>query len=388
MGSAHGDTSIYLYLVCSSALSFCCAIMSGPKVQQLQISPVTCHAYNKDRTAVAICPNSKDVHIYRKSGDKWNHSETLSQHDHRVMGVDWAPNSDTIVTCGMDRNAYVWTPGLVLLRITRAATCVKWSPNEKKFAVGTGDRVTCICSYDEEGDWWVSKHIKSLQSTVLSVDWHPNNVLLAIGTVALKTMVFSTYLKGEDEKPGATVWGSKMPFGKVMAEFKQEAGGWEHSVAFNADGDKLAWVSHNAQFTVAEGPDNVFKVPTKMLPMVEVEWSGADACIAAGHDCVPVLFAKEGGKWTYKEKLEQKKKKAAGNMSAMNRFKQLDSKGEEDNTNETVLASTHQNAICDIKIVKGSKYAVEEFSPTGNDGRLVLWSVKSIESQFAGLKIN
>merc|ERR1712106_718944 len=103
-------TSIYLYLVCSSALSFCCAIMSGPKVQQLQISPVTCHAYNKDRTAVAICPNSKDVHIYRKSGDKWNHSETLSQHDHRVMGVDWAPNSDTIVTCGMDRNAYVWPP--------------------------------------------------------------------------------------------------------------------------------------------------------------------------------------------------------------------------------------------------------------------------------------
>lgn len=36
-----------------------------------------------------------------------------------------------------DRNAYVWTiddkgkwkPTLVLLRISRAATCVKWSPN-------------------------------------------------------------------------------------------------------------------------------------------------------------------------------------------------------------------------------------------------------------------
>ena len=30
------------------------------------------------------------------------------QHDHKVTGVDWAPNTDTIVTCGFDRNAYVW----------------------------------------------------------------------------------------------------------------------------------------------------------------------------------------------------------------------------------------------------------------------------------------
>ena len=42
-----------------------------------------------------------------------------------------------------DRNAYVWTfdgskwePVLVILRINRAATCVKWSPQENKFAIG------------------------------------------------------------------------------------------------------------------------------------------------------------------------------------------------------------------------------------------------------------
>jgi hypothetical protein len=41
-----------------------------------------------------------------------------------------------------DRNAYVWTQGddgkwkptLVLLRINRAATCVKWSPLGKCFS--------------------------------------------------------------------------------------------------------------------------------------------------------------------------------------------------------------------------------------------------------------
>ena len=58
------------------------------------------------------------------------------QHDKVVTGIDWAPNTNRIVTCGQDRNAYVWThkdgvwkPTLVILRINRAATHVKWSPH-------------------------------------------------------------------------------------------------------------------------------------------------------------------------------------------------------------------------------------------------------------------
>jgi actin related protein 2/3 complex subunit 1A/1B len=34
----------------------------------------------------------------------------------------------------------VWKPTLVLLRINRAATYVKWSPKEDKFAVASGAR--------------------------------------------------------------------------------------------------------------------------------------------------------------------------------------------------------------------------------------------------------
>ena len=32
----------------------------------------------------------------------------LKEHLERVTGVDWAPNSNRIVTCAGDRNAYVW----------------------------------------------------------------------------------------------------------------------------------------------------------------------------------------------------------------------------------------------------------------------------------------
>lgn len=73
-----------------------------------------------------------------------------------------------------DRNAYVWvqeggkwSPTLVVLGITRAATCVKWSPMENKFAVGSGNRCVAVCSYDKENNWWTSKKIKkSIRSTV------------------------------------------------------------------------------------------------------------------------------------------------------------------------------------------------------------------------------
>lgn len=76
------------------------------------------------------------------------------------LGIDWAPKSDRIVTCGADRNAYVWSqkegvwkPTLVILRINRAATFVKWSPLENKFAVGSGARLISVCYFESENDW-------------------------------------------------------------------------------------------------------------------------------------------------------------------------------------------------------------------------------------------
>lgn len=88
------------------------------------------------------------------------HFETLTfslkkieKHDKVITAIDWAPKSNRIVTSSQDRNAYVWQeqpdletgklvwkPTLVLLRINRAATDVKWSPHEDKFAVSSGAR--------------------------------------------------------------------------------------------------------------------------------------------------------------------------------------------------------------------------------------------------------
>ena len=62
-------------------------------------------------------------------------------------------------------------------------------------------RTIAVCSFDEENNWWVSKHVKKpLRSTVLSIDWHPNNVLIAAGAADAKAYVFSAFIKGVDAK--------------------------------------------------------------------------------------------------------------------------------------------------------------------------------------------
>lgn len=360
--------------------------------------PITCHAFNRDRSQVAVCPNDETIEIYSKQGSKYVLSTTLKEHGQRVNGIDWAPNSNRIVSCGQDRNAYVWElkdnvwkPTLVILRINRAATHVKWSPKEDKFAVATGARLISVCYFEQENDWWVSKHIKKpIRSTVLSLDWHPNNVLLAAGSADFKARVFSGYIKGLDEKPSATAWGKKMTFGECMAEFANGGGGWVHGVSFSPDGNKLAWIGHDSSFSVVDmnKDKDVCTIKFSQLPLTACTFVTANSVVAAGHDCTPVLYSgDDNNKWTYVDKLDHSKKKAAGGNSAMNKFRQMDSRGQESDSGSTTLDTVHQNAITEISIHTGDKSNVSKFATSGVDGRLVIWDCKSLESSISGLKI-
>lgn len=77
------------------------------------------------------------------------------QHDMLISGIDWSPVSNKIVTCGHDRNAFVWTfssetdkwePSLVILRIDHAALHCKWSPDGLKFAVASSSKCVQVIS--------------------------------------------------------------------------------------------------------------------------------------------------------------------------------------------------------------------------------------------------
>lgn len=312
--------------------------------------------------------------------------------------MDWAPNSNRIVTCAGDRNAYVWnysaesgtwTASLVLLRIDRAATYVRWSPAEDRFAVGSGARLLSICYYDSDHDWWVSKHIKKpLRSTILCVDWHPNNYLIAVGSCDFKCRVFSSALKELEDKPEVSGWMSKLSkFGTLLVEFSVSEG-WVHGVKFSPSGDKLAWVAHDSSVNVVDMSDHtkVFRCLTSGLPMLSVIWINERSVVSGGHNNYPSLYNLTADHLVFGAKLDIKKKKSSGGMSAMARFKQLDDRGEDNKG--TVLDTAHQNAVVELRVIeRDGASGTKKFSSIGKDGKLIVWDVDVLASTIAELKI-
>ncbi|KAL7421012.1 ARP2/3 actin-organizing complex subunit Sop2 [Cryptotrichosporon argae] len=407
--------------------------MYAPDVYQLSLGPLTGVAFGPDRQQVAVSPNNNQAQIYRKSGDQWELQDTLSEHDKLITAISWAPNTNRIVTCSQDRNAYVWTPtphgwkpALVLLRINRAATCVKWSPNEDKFAVGSGARTIAVCSFDEENNWWVSKHIKKpLRSTVLAIDWHPNNVLLAAGAADAKAYVFSAFIKGIDAKPEPTVWGDRLPFGTICGDFASPNGGWVHDVAFSPSGNVLAYAAHDSSVNIVypsgagAAPQALLSVRLPSLPYLSLTFANETTLVGAGHDCQPVVLTGSEGGWAISHSLDD----AAGgtgaarltptatgtrvpsagpgrlNNDAFNLFKQADTRGQTKPATagahttagatpvgpDGLLTTVHQNAITAVEPYEWDQAGnVAKVFTAGKDGKLVVWSVVGKPGGLAG----
>lgn len=241
---------------------------------------ITCHAWSPDHSMVALCPNSDEVHIYRKSQDKWERVHVLQKHDQIVSGIDWSARSNRIVTVSHDRNSYVWNqeaaewvPTLVILRLNRAALCVQWSPRENKFAVGSGAKTVCICYYEQENNWWVSKLIrKRHNSSVTGVAWHPNNILLATTSTDGKCRVFSTFIKGVDTRDSRTGSSSDAKFGEQIVQLDLSFS-WAFGVKWSPSGNTLAYVGHNSMIYFVDdvGPSPLAQnVAFRDLPLRDV----------------------------------------------------------------------------------------------------------------------
>jgi len=311
--------------------------------------------------SIAVSPNNNLVQIYDFKGGKFTLVHTLAEHSQRVVGLDWAAKTNRIVSSGEDRNAYVWKlgndgkwkPGLVVLRINRAATCVKWSPSEEKFAVGSGARIVSVCHFQEENDWWVAKNIKSgIRSTVTCLCWHPDSSLLAVGSSDFQARIFSAAVKGVDKKPEANAWANTnqiRTFGTMLHQWRNEADGWIHDIAFSPSGERLVWVSQSSTVSFVDSKDlQVQNVLDKLLPHCACLFAREDIVIAAGHSYLPCLYKCVNGKWKFDKKLEEGLKSQSSDVdSAMSKFKKMDFKSQVDSAVET-LNSTHQNAITEI----------------------------------------
>eukprot|EP00005_Dracoamoeba_jomungandri_P003470 CAMPEP_0174260270 /NCGR_PEP_ID=MMETSP0439-20130205/9456_1 /TAXON_ID=0 /ORGANISM="Stereomyxa ramosa, Strain Chinc5" /LENGTH=349 /DNA_ID=CAMNT_0015344483 /DNA_START=22 /DNA_END=1071 /DNA_ORIENTATION=+ len=338
---------------------------------------ITCHAWNANKTKIAFCPNNTEVHIYNKSGNTYTKDTVLTEHDSRVLGIDWAPNTNRLVTCSEDRNAYVWAlengqwkPTLVILRVNRAATCVKWSPDETKFAVSSGAKCVSVCYFEQENDWWVSKHIKKHKSTVTSVAWHPNSIILATCSSDFKCRLFSAFVSGCDQPSQNSPFPNSDRFGQPLAEYT--AYGWVHCAAWSPSGNVLGFVSHDSSITFVTLNGGEQRIPLNNLPFRAIVFLDEGSAVAAGHDNNPMLFKNQGGQWGLVKEIDGGNAKKVVQTSAASQARQMfENKATMGtDTNETTLSTLHQNAISCIQ-----RFGNNQISTTGVDGKLVIWNV-------------
>jgi len=381
--------------------------MSLLNTQKVLVPAISCHAWNADRTRVAICPSNEKICIYKTNNsedfEKWELEHTLVEHDHYVTAIDWAPKSNKILSCSQDRNAYVWEystktnkwePTLVLVRITKAATCCKWSPNEDKFAVGSAAKMVSVCFYEAANKWYISKMIKKHKSTVKAVAWHPtDNTLLATGSSDMKARTFNAYIKDVDGK--AT---NKLKFGDCLVEYTSK--GWVHDVQFSPTGKWLAFIGHDStvQFVDYASQDqsqaDSTPVETQIvrhdkLPFYRGLFLSDKAFVAVGYDFAPYAFALDGNKWVCKGSCDEGKKATsagaggAGVRSAFLKFQATSTVGAANAEKDDAPTTRHHNVITSIQSFKVDGGKVSKFTTSGLDGKLLFWNVSDLQKNLS-----
>jgi actin related protein 2/3 complex subunit 1A/1B len=371
-------------------------------------SPISDHVWNKDRTRLAApLADIGKVGVYKVApgpANKVTLEATLGEHTGKVTGIDWCPVTNQIATCSADRNAFVWIeeegkwkPTLVLLRINRACTCIHWSPNGDKFAVGTGSRVIAVCYLDKVNNFWVSKHIKKpIRSTITCLDWHPNNVLLLAGGTDFKVRLFSALVTDVETKPdaaswaataGAACWGPLKPFGNMLAEFDTD--GWVHSVAFHHSGSKAAAVTHGSTLALLSPQHGVVTSLWHKLPFKCVRWVADNKVVCGGHDFTPELFTLTGdGTFQHTGSLDalsagstaegdRPGKVSTGAANARDFFINQVDKGGMAAGSGQLLKSAHKNVITSFRYVAGNKSTATKVSSGSLDGKVIVWDVKA-----------
>jgi len=369
---------------------------------------ITCHAWNKDKSMLALCPNNSEIHIYETK--TWTRLHLLTEHDLLVSALDWSFVTNKIVSCSHDRNAFVWTydnesstwkPALVILRIDRAAIDVKWSMDGLRFAVASGAKCVPVCTYEHANDWWVCKMIKKkFKSTVLCVAFHPSNgQLLATGCADFKCRVFSTFAADVD---GTNVncgsFANPETFGESYCELS--ALGWVHAVAWSPSGNILAYAGHDSSVhfaTLAGTAEPVVRtVRLNDLPLSSLLFLSETALIGGGHDFNPIVLTvnKSTGDWSFLTYIDKESSKASGAVvatsataAARDMFNARTKMGQTSKQEGDTLRTQHERPITSMQIAASTVKGVTSVSTSGLDGKLIVWNLPQLEINMASLGI-
>lgn len=359
---------------------------------------ITVHAWNADRTLLAVCPNSNEVIIFKTPGSAdgpWERTAVLKEHDALVTGIAWAPKTNRIITTAQDRNAYVWTleedgwkPMLVILRIAAAATSVEWSVDEQKFAVGSGAKIVPVCYYEEANKFWVSKMIKGHKSTISAVCWHPSAPIVATASTDFRCRIFSAYLKNVDGKKVNTPWGESPKFGTCFYEVQSPA--WVRHVAFSPQGDTLAYCSHNSTVTLVDvASQQAQTLRLSELPLNNLLFLPDGELVGVGHTYNPILFVNTSNGWREAGQLMAIKNVEKRESVITSRRKMFQAQA---TTGQLIadaqLQTVHQNLVMGLQPFNSTMGGVKaEFTTSALDGQVVFWTRDELSAAMASMSL-
>jgi actin related protein 2/3 complex subunit 1A/1B len=274
---------------------------------------------------------------------------------------------------------------LVILRINRAATGVKWSPDGQKFACTSGAKSVPVCHYEEDQQWWVSKMIKKHRSTVLAVDWSPSGKFIVTGGCDFKCRIFSAFIEKIDNPDTSDypMWDAakQNELGEMLAEFDQ-AKSWVQGVSWAPSGFKVAFAGHGSTLHVADlNSGNVITTYTKDLPYHDVKFLDDDAFVATGFGLNPTIFTPNGDSYEIHKRLdpetEGESKKKTNKSAAVAQFMAADKRGISDTDKDTGdnLKTFHKNVIRSVELQRDPSGNPVALTTSATDGRLIAWSL-------------
>eukprot|EP00483_Globobulimina_turgida_P009729 UN09748 len=175
-----------------------------------------------------------------------------------------------------------------------------------KFAVGSGSKQIPVCHYEKSQDMWVAKMIKKAgKSSILALDWSPNNMFIIAGGSDFKCRLFSAYIKGidaeckVDDYDGAIDGKAASSFGTLLCEF-DTCKGWIESCVFSGSGMRFAFTGHDSSVHFGSfdgGETTVQSLRRRELPLRCIAFLTDTVCVGAGYDCIPILYEYSDGEW-------------------------------------------------------------------------------------------
>jgi actin related protein 2/3 complex subunit 1A/1B len=359
-------------------------------------APISSHAWNKDGTLLAICPNTPDLLIYKVNGKNApDLLYTLNEHTQVISSVDFSQDG-RIVTCSHDRNAYVWTfdkaadtwrPDLVILRLDRAATYCRWASDGKQFVVATGASKFRVCAFDPEQNWWKAFSYSHERPTALTVDFLPDNQHVICATTDRHCRYFTL---DETEAP-AKKKTSKSGASKKAREFclaKWPAQGWVNASAVSPTGAWIALTSQDSYIRFIKADELKGKeAPTRAqningLPLLALAFLSDKVLVGGGFDCQPRVFACRGDDWEDLGLIDTPDIRDGGqgadaSKGVSNRAALFGGTGRGAAARTDLI---HSNIILGIRVGNGF------FSTCANDGRVGVWPFAALSKKF-GAKI-